>query len=134
MSSILIATACGFLTACGFELAGEAPLRPPSLYRQWWSDTEACSGRTGDFDRVRWFIVEGDGFDCPSGKCAGRWQEPHEIILAGDFQENELVVRHEMLHELLGRPGHPDPPFGVGCPLTWNSWNGSRAALGSGPE
>jgi hypothetical protein len=42
---------------------------------------------------------------------------------------DEMVVRHEMLHDLLGRPGHPDPPFGVGCPLTWESWNGGSTGL-----
>jgi hypothetical protein len=42
---------------------------------------------------------------------------------------DEMVVRHEMLHDLLGRPGHPDPPFGSGCPLTWATWNGGAAGL-----
>lgn len=122
------------LAACGFEPAGDAPITPPSWFRDWWSKTEACSGRTGDFDRVKWFVVEGPGFKCPGGTCAGHWESSHEIFLAGDYRNNELVVRHEMLHELLGRPGHPDPPFGEGCPLTWSTWNADRAALGSFPE
>jgi hypothetical protein len=42
---------------------------------------------------------------------------------------DEMVVRHEMLHDILGRTGHPDPPFGAGCPLTWASWNGGSAGL-----
>jgi hypothetical protein len=42
---------------------------------------------------------------------------------------DEMVVRHEMLHDLLSRPGHPDPPFGKGCPLTWNTWHGGAAGL-----
>jgi hypothetical protein len=33
-----------------------------------------------------------------------------------------MVVRHEMLHELMRRSGHPNPPFGHGCPLTWETW------------
>jgi hypothetical protein len=36
-----------------------------------------------------------------------------------------MVVRHEMLHDLIGRSGHPNPPFGEGCPLTWATWNGT---------
>jgi hypothetical protein len=40
-----------------------------------------------------------------------------------------MVVRHEMLHELIGKPGHPNPPFGQGCPLTWATWNGGAAGL-----
>jgi hypothetical protein len=42
---------------------------------------------------------------------------------------DEMVVRHEMLHELIGKPGHPNPPFGQGCPLTWATWNGGAAGL-----
>jgi hypothetical protein len=42
---------------------------------------------------------------------------------------DEMVVRHEMLHDLIGRPGHPAPPFGVGCPLTWATWNSGAAQL-----
>jgi hypothetical protein len=52
----------------------------------------------------------------------GRWNDNHHIYIASAYQRNELVVRHEMLHDLLGRPGHPNPPFGQGCPLTWESW------------
>ncbi len=37
-----------------------------------------------------------------------------------------MVVRHEMLHELLQRGGHPTPPFGSGCPLTWATWPGDH--------
>jgi hypothetical protein len=33
-----------------------------------------------------------------------------------------MVVRHEMLHDLMRRSGHPNPPFGSGCPLTWETW------------
>jgi hypothetical protein len=42
---------------------------------------------------------------------------------------DEMVVRHEMLHDLIGRPGHPAPPFGQGCPLTWETWNSGSAQL-----
>jgi hypothetical protein len=27
-----------------------------------------------------------------------------------------------ILHDLLGHSGHPNPPFGEGCPLTWATW------------
>ncbi len=131
---LLAALFAGLFAGCGFEPAGDSPITPPALYREWWSKTEACSGRSGNFDRVKWFVVEGSGFACRGGTCAGHWESSHEIFLAGDFRNNEMVVRHEMLHELLGRPGHPDPPFGDGCPLTWSTWNADRAALGHVPE
>lgn len=117
------------LTGCGFDPEGDAPLDPPPVYRVWWTKTEACSGRTGNFDRVRWSVVDGHSFPCSSGECAGHWRTDHHIFLAGDWAMDEMVVRHEMLHDLIGRPGHPDPPFGDGCPLTWESWNNGAAQL-----
>jgi hypothetical protein len=114
---------------CGFDPEGDQPLAPPPVYREWWAKTEACSGRTGNFDRLNWSVIEGFSFPCSSGQCAGHWSSNHHIFLAGDWQMNEMVVRHEMLHELIGRPGHPDPPFGVGCPLTWATWNGGAAGM-----
>ena len=131
-ASVRLFWAVGLLaivSGCGFDPEGDVPMEPPPVYREWWAKTEACSGRTGNFDRLRWSVVEGHSFSCSSGECAGHWRSDHHIYLAGDWVMDEMVVRHEMLHDLLGRPGHPDPPFGVGCPLTWESWNGGAAGL-----
>jgi len=98
-------------------------MQPPAVYREWWSQTEACSGLTGDFDSIEWLVVPGNSFSCSSGRCAGHWQSRHQIYIASDWTMHEMVVRHEMLHDLLGRPGHPNPPFGQGCPLTWDTWS-----------
>lgn len=117
------------LMGCNFDPEGDTPLNPPPVYRAWWAKTEACSGRTGNFDRVSWSVVEGNSFPCSSGQCAGHWTTSHHIFLADAWSMDEMVVRHEMLHDLIGRPGHPDPPFGVGCPLTWESWNNGAANL-----
>jgi hypothetical protein len=117
------------LTGCGFDPEGDVPLDPPPIYREWWAKTEACSGRTGNFERVRWSVIEGRSFPCSSGECAGHWRTDHHIFLASDWVTDEMVVRHEMLHDLLGRGGHPDPPFGEGCPLTWESWKGGATGL-----
>jgi hypothetical protein len=120
------------LTGCGFDPEGDVPLDPPPIYREWFAKTEACSGRTGDFDRLSWSVVEGHSFPCSSGECAGHWRTNHHIFLAADWVMDEMVVRHEMLHDILDRTGHPDPPFGEGCPLTWASWNGGTAGLSIG--
>lgn len=115
---------------CGFDPTGEAPMEPPPVYREWWARTEACSGLSGDFDRVQWLVVPGASFPCSSGRCAGHWEQGHQIYIAGDWAKHEMVVRHEMLHDLLGRSGHPNPPFGTGCPLTWETWQDMQ----HGPE
>jgi len=116
------------LGGCGFDPAGEQPLDAPAVYRTGWNKTEACSGLSGDFDRIEWLVVPGHGFACSSGQCAGHWESSHRIYIASDWTRNEMVVRHEMLHELLRRGGHPDPPFGKGCPLTWATWPGGDGA------
>ena len=82
-------------------------------------------GAERGFRPVRWEVVPGQDFPCSSGRCAGHWQSDHRIWIAGDYVANEMVVRHEMLHDLLGHPGHPNPPFGQGCPLTWSTWTGT---------
>ena len=127
------AIAVAGLHGCGFDPEGDVPLDPPAIYREWWDKTQACSGLTGNFDRLTWSVIEGSSFSCSSGQCAGHWSRDHHIYLAGDWAMDEMVVRHEMLHELIGRPGHPAPPFGVGCPLTWQTWNNGAAALQVGP-
>jgi hypothetical protein len=119
------------LTGCGFEPSGDEPMSAPAVYRQWWAETEECSHHTGDFDRIRWFQIPGSAFDCPSGQCVGRWQNDGRIIVAADWRENEMVVRHEMLHALIGHPGHPDLEFKLECRLTWDTWTGDPAGSSS---
>lgn len=101
-------------------------MEPPAVYQEWWAKTEACSGLSGDFDRVEWMVVPGESFPCSSGDCVGHWDPSHKIFLASDWSMHEMVVRHEMLHDLVRRSGHPSPPFGNGCPLTWDTWNSSQ--------
>jgi hypothetical protein len=102
---------------------------PPATYRVWWEKTERCSGAQASFRRIRWYLVAGDGFSCPGGRCAGRWEDDHTIYVAEAWRDHEMVIRHEMLHDLIGRAGHPVPPFGVPCPLTWATWTGPGAAV-----
>ncbi len=116
----------------GLMIAGcEAPTAPPTgartftplaSYATWWADVEACSRLTGALVRVTWYQVPPDsadgGFSCadgPNQRCGGEWSEPHSIYLAGPSAANALgyamdewTVKHEMLHDLVGRPGHPE--------------------------
>ncbi len=121
------------LGSCGFDIAGSAPIEAPAVYREWWGKTESCSGLSGDFDRIEWLVVPGYSFECSSGQCAGHWRRGHQIYIAEEWVMNEMVVRHEMLHDLLNGGGHPDPPFGEGCPLTWETWPSNSGARIVGP-
>ncbi len=121
------------MVGCRFEPTGAAAWEPPAVYQTWFADTEACSGVRGDFERIDWYVVPGHSFPCPGGECAGHWTSNHAIYIAEDWAANEMVVRHEILHDLLGRSGHPDPPFGSPCPLTWDTWPASGAAASPAP-
>jgi hypothetical protein len=111
------------LAGCSsFSPTNDHSYTPLAAYRKWFDETQACSGLQGSFDRIKWYVVDGTEFDCPSGKCVGHWNDDHSIFISSAWVSNELVVRHEMLHDLIGQPGHPDPPFGSPCPLTWATW------------
>ncbi len=107
--------------------AGTEALRPPAAYREWWSKTERCSGLRGRFEDVEWFVVPGvSSFPTELGEKVGLWTRTptgSRIVIAGDLVMSELVVRHEILHELLRREGHPEPYFETLCHLTWESWH-----------
>ncbi len=122
----------GTLAAC--EMLGPPNALPanavqvlaPAEYQTWWSATEGCSGRSGDLEDIEWYIVpDADAFATPHGSKVGLWSHSSEgtrIIIAGNWADNELVVRHEMLHALLDRAGHPPEYFDDRCGLTWKSW------------
>ena len=122
--ALLVAGCTAALAGCSsFTPTNDKPYTPPAEYRKWFDETQACSGLTGNFDRIKWFVVDGTEFDCPSGKCVGRWNSDHDIFIASSWVDNELVVRHEMLHALLDREGHPLEYFRDRCGLTWDSWS-----------
>jgi hypothetical protein len=79
---------------------------PPEQYRLWWEKTEECSGLQGRFGRVTWWMVPGNTFPTTKGPAVGEWIEPHDIYIAEAQLDNEFVVRHEELHDLIGAPGH----------------------------
>ena len=85
---------------------GSQAFAPPSVYQLWWSMTEACSGRTAQSSLVSWYIVPGTSeLPFASDQVEGYWiQQGDRIVLAGGAQFDGQLVRHEMLHAILG-PG-----------------------------
>lgn len=121
---ISASTSCRFpllVTALGVGCAGDAfspvagaePFDPPATYSVLWSEVEACSQLTGTMSLVDWYMVPGTTtFKCEYGNCRGLWVSPHDIYLsdvaAHDFfGDNFFTVKHEILHDLVGEPGHP---------------------------
>lgn len=97
--------------------AGAVPFDAPAVYARWWADVEACSGRAGDLQRVSWFVVpNAKWFTIRGVAYDGYWFEyHHEIVLAAAHIEDSLVVRHEMLHDLLNDGQHPREYFVERC-------------------
>ena len=116
---------------------GAVEVAAPAIYREWSDRTEACSGLKGNFSSVKWYVVPGvETFETDQGPKVGMWTlhgTTDRIVIAGVYQNTEMVVRHELLHHLLGQAGHPAEYFVTRCHLTWDSWNSAQGSVISGP-
>lgn len=103
---------------------------PPAEYQAWWASTEGCASIQGNLGRVKWYVVPGvSTFPTAEGEKVGiriKTGSDIRIVIAGNYVEHEMVVRHEMLHALLNRAGHPTEYFEDRCQLTWETWAASR--------
>lgn len=90
---------------------------PPSIYSKWWQMTQACSGLTGSLAAVTWYQTGQLVHDTQSGDViAGYWlPESNRIVLATAVMTDGGIVRHEMLHALIGKLGHPRGQFLNNC-------------------
>jgi hypothetical protein len=107
------------LAAC--HLTGPIPadairFQPPAIYARWWSMTEACSGRSGDFASVQWYRVPQNLVGFRGEWVAGYWNSAGNQIVLGEVAvERGAAVRHEMLHALVRERGHPRAEFVEAC-------------------
>ncbi len=120
-------TACTALGPAEDLPASAEPFAMPAAYQSWWARTESCAGRVGHLERIEWYVVPGvESFQTELGPRVGLWSHSAEgirIVIAGRYLNHELVVRHEMLHALLGQGGHPDGYLQSRCQLTWETWS-----------
>ena len=112
---------------------GAIPMEPPAHFSEWWVRTEQCSGLTGSLDAIHWYVMPNvSSFQTDIGEKVGLWVKTGSrtaIILAETYADHELVVRHEMLHQLLQRAGHPQEYFIAKCGLTWERWGSGPAMM-----
>jgi hypothetical protein len=75
--------------------------------------TQACSGLTGSLGDVTWFKTTQRLFDSRTREpVAGYWNSAtNRIVLTTDVILDGGSVRHEMLHSLLQKGGHPRNQF-----------------------
>ena len=111
-----LALACSGATEPHVAL-GAVPLTPPARFALWWRLTEACSGLTGDYASVQWYVVPNTTTINDQGtQVDAYWiSDPDRIVLADAHKNDGPIVRHEMLHALLHRNGHPRDAYLVGC-------------------
>jgi hypothetical protein len=90
---------------------------PPPVYSTWWQMTEACSAITGSLASVTWYQTSQVVHDTHSGDViAGYYlRGSNRIVLTTSVMTNGGIVRHEMLHALLQRAGHPRAQFLGNC-------------------
>jgi hypothetical protein len=93
------------------------PLEPPARFALWWRLTQACSGITGDFASVSWYVVPNTRTLSYQGKQVDAYWigNPDRIVLADSLRNDGPIVRHEMLHVLLHRNGHPRAAYLEAC-------------------
>lgn len=115
---LLAVAACESPTAVRLP-AGAVSFTPPSIYRQWWALTEQCSGRQAAYDAISWYVVP-DASTLPgTNGLNGLSFDDGRIVLAGAYDGIAAgdLVRHEMLHAILGGgvSGHPRDMFVRRC-------------------
>jgi hypothetical protein len=126
IAAMLLLSSAG---GCAVPRAAGAPLAPVErawevptleLYSEWWSKTEACSGRKADMSEVTFYAVDApNGAIGLNGTIAHGWwvREGNRIYLPANALGEEWLVRHEMLHALLQRGSHPTKQFVDACHL-----------------
>lgn len=95
---------------------------PPAVYSTWWKMTQACSGLTGSLDAVTWFKTDQSLRNSENGESiGGYWNSfTNTIVLTTTSMLHGSTVRHEMLHALVRKSGHPRNQFLGKCEGTVN--------------
>lgn len=92
---------------------------PPPVYATWWSQIEACSGRSRAMSDVLFYVVPNAATFDYRGMTSllGAYNAPQAILLADLSTDLAPIVRHEMLHALLpdAGPAHPPEYFVTRC-------------------
>jgi len=108
-----------------FLLASVQPIEAPKAWRRIYHEVEHCAGKAGDYDEIRWAVMEAP-LHGPKGPTYA-FTAGSRIVLVRD---DTTYLRHEMLHHILEvagwqprplRPGehysiadlHPMPLFGL---------------------
>jgi hypothetical protein len=114
---------------------GSRRITAPVVYQVWWHMTESCSGRTGQLATVDWYVVPGVAqFEHKGHTVSGYWSSAgNRVVLAERAMTDGGLVRHEMLHALLGHSVHSRDAFFERCGGAVVCLTGCLQDLGSAP-
>jgi hypothetical protein len=125
--AVIILTA--MITGCSAFMPDEAtPFSPPESYRRVWIAAMACTGEIGDMDRITFYKMPGHDFKHPANDHAVGAGYRDRIFIAEASLDHPMVVKHEMIHALIGA-GHPRVPFEAPCRATWETWDRTEERL-----
>jgi hypothetical protein len=89
--------------APAFLLASVQPLKPAASWRRIYHEVEQCAGKRGDYDAIRWGVMEAP-LHGPKGPTYAFTAGRRIVLVRGDT----TYLRHEMLHHILEVSGwHP---------------------------
>lgn len=108
---------------------------PPPVYSTWWKMTQACSSLSGSLGAVTWYKTDQIVHDVHTGDViAGYWTAAsNSIVLTGSVMLDGEIVRHEMLHALVRKAGHPRDQFLGKCAGTVSCEDACVADAGAFP-
>ena len=117
----LVLAIVAFTAACDMPWAVEMEVQItnlPAAYQQWFDEVGRCMGEAnrvgaGRFSRIGWYSSPSIHHRESGAKALGLWTEPHKITLHADFLEDASVVKHELVHDLLGSGTHGSEFFEV---------------------
>ena len=120
--ALVLSGLLSLVLACESATAPRVPdsavsFTPPARFALWWRLTQACSGITRDFASVSWYFVPKTRTLSYQGQRVDAYWigDPDRIVLADSLRDDGPTVRHEMLHVLLHRNGHPREAYLEAC-------------------
>jgi len=102
--AFLAAAGCGSIIGPEYTRPPDAVrMDPPQSYATWYAEAEACARVDGNFEAVRWFEVPGERWWDPLRQqyAIATWRRPHDIYITTANLDEENVVKHEVIHDLL---------------------------------
>lgn len=107
----VLLAACVSPTQVIWHAFGVERFDPPPRFRVEYESVGICTGLTGNYPRVRWFLADSLWHEDYGFRVGGLWVYPHDIYLPRLAYAWE-TVRHEAIHDHLQRGGHPPEYFG----------------------